>query len=127
MERLAGAFYVSAAAAEEALRLRTLFNAIHLESAFKVDLAIRKDRPYDLERLRRRVPGTIARRPAMFSSPEDTILAKLEWSRAMGGSERQMADASGVVEVQGERLDQAYLDRWAAELGVADLLEELRR
>jgi hypothetical protein len=43
----------------------------------------------------------------------------------MGGgvSERQWRDVLGVLKVQGERLDYAYLRRWAAQLSVADLLE----
>jgi len=33
----------------------------------------------------------------------------------------------GVLKVQGDRLDHAYLTHWAAELGVADLLEQVLR
>ena len=55
---------------------------------------------------------------------EDIILSKLEWYRMGGGvSERQWRDVLGVLKVQGERLDHAYMQRMAAELGVADLLE----
>jgi hypothetical protein len=35
-------------------------------------------------------------------------------------------DATAVLAVGGERLDGAYLDRWAAELGVVDLLARAR-
>ena len=35
-------------------------------------------------------------------------------------------DILGVLRVQGDRLDDAYLDHWAAELGVADLLAKAR-
>lgn len=38
-------------------------------------------------------------------------------------SDRQWGDVTGVLKVQGERLDFAYLRHWAKELGVADLLE----
>jgi hypothetical protein len=43
----------------------------------------------------------------------------------MGGgvSERQWLDAVGVIAVQRDALDLSYLRRWAAELGVGDLLE----
>jgi hypothetical protein len=59
-----------------------------------------------------------------FASPEDTILAKLEWYRDGGHvSDRQWRDLLGVLKVQTTRLDRAYLARWAGELGVADLLQ----
>ena len=38
-------------------------------------------------------------------------------------SERQWLDVVGVMKVQGAALDLEYLRRWAAELGVDDLLE----
>jgi len=59
----------------------------------------------------------------LVASPEDTVLAKLEWFR-LGGetSERQWWDIVGVLKVT-EDADRTYLSRWAASLGVADLLE----
>jgi len=56
------------------------------------------------------------------SSAEDTILAKLEWFRRGGEvSERQWGDVIGVLRAH-TALDEAYLQRGAAELGVGDLL-----
>jgi hypothetical protein len=52
------------------------------------------------------------------------ILHKLYWN-SITPSERQLGDATGVVAVQGAGLDTVYLRRWAAELGVASLLEDL--
>ncbi len=51
------------------------------------------------------------------------VLHKLLWYR-MGDevSERQWLDVLGVLKVQGEALDGAYLRRWAAALDVSDLL-----
>jgi hypothetical protein len=60
-----------------------------------------------------------------FSSPEDTILAKLRWFRDGGEvSDRQWRDVLEVIAVQDDRLELAYLRAWAAELEVADLLEQ---
>jgi hypothetical protein len=50
---------------------------------------------------------------------------KLKWSRLSGGSKKQYVDALRVYEVQGEQLDHEYLERWAAALGVSDLLEQI--
>jgi hypothetical protein len=43
----------------------------------------------------------------------------------MGGdvSDRQWNDILGVLKVQGTNLDIVYLERWAADLNVTDLLE----
>ena len=56
-------------------------------------------------------------------SPEDTILAKLEWIKA-APSERQQGDVAGVVEVQGDALDRDYLADWAERLGVRGFLTD---
>ena len=77
--------------------------------------------------MRRCVPQTYgsADAPATLhvASPEDVVLAKLAWLRAGGGvSERQWRDVLGVLRVQAGALDRAYLDRWARELAVDDLL-----
>jgi len=39
-------FYLSEEAAREAVRLERMFNAIHLATGFKVDLVVKKDRPF---------------------------------------------------------------------------------
>jgi hypothetical protein len=52
-------------------------------------------------------------------------LSKLEWA-AESGSERQIADAAGIVSVVGAQLDLDYIDRWARELGVESSWNSLR-
>jgi len=94
---------------------------------FKVDVFVCEQRPFDqaqFERRKAQVIATDPERTAYVASAEDTVLAELERYR-MGGdaSERQWRDMLGVLKVQGERLDLAYLRQWAAALGVADLLE----
>ena len=116
----AGGFYVDPGVAREALRARRQFNVIPPASAFKVDLIVRKDRPFSREEFRRRRPGEIGGTTVHLASPEDTILAKLEWA-AKGGSDRQVEDAAAIVAVQGAALDRAYIETWAEALGVLDL------
>lgn len=127
VERLASSgFHVDAARAQDALQRRRQFNVIETSSAMKIDLILRKDRPFSREELRRRqvvqlAGGTQVR----LATPEDTILSKLEWAREGGGSERQLADVTGILDVHGKGLDLAYLDRWAGDLGVADLWRQV--
>jgi len=119
-------FYLSEEAALDAVRRRRMFNAIHFDTGFKVDLIIKKNRPFSTEELRRREPGPLAGKQVDFATAEDTILTKLEWAK-LGDSERQYADAVGLIQVQEPRLDWPYLRRWATDLGVAHLLERARR
>ena len=109
-----------------AIGTRGSFNAIHLATMFKVDIFVCRDRPYARERMARSSYETLSTAPerrARFAAPEDVVLAKLEWYR-LGGevSDRQWRDVLGVIKTQGERLDSAYLGRWARELAVQDLL-----
>jgi hypothetical protein len=59
------------------------------------------------------------------SSLEDLILAKLVWSE--GTSELQLRDCGMLLRVNAKQIDDSYLDRWAPTLGVASLLERVRR
>jgi hypothetical protein len=124
-------YYVSLAAVQQAVRQRSSFNIIHTPSAFKVDVFVRKERPFEQSLMQRRQARFLADTPGeamQFVSPEDIILLKLEWYRlGQESSERQWTDILGVLEVQAGRLDEAYLDRWAADLGVADLLARARQ
>ena len=127
IELLADGYYVDARVAREALRARRLFNIIDPETAFKVDLIVRKERAFSLEEFARRERRELGGLALSMATPEDTILAKLEWARKGGGSERQLGDALGVLQVCGDRIDRAYIERWAATLEVEELWHELLR
>jgi len=125
LARVADDFYVSGEAAHEALRRRGQFNLVHFETAWKIDLIIRKDRPFSLIEFARRRVVPLGQRPTAVNSPEDVILSKLEWAKT-SGSERQLGDAAGVMAAWGDRLDWGYLRHWASELTVTTLLEQIR-
>lgn len=124
---LSNEFYIDNEMMRDAIAHHSSFNLIHYETAFKVDIFLRKPRPFDRMQLERRRAVVIATNPEQsvyVVSPEDTILAKLEWYR-LGGevSERQWRDILGVLKTCADDLDFAYLRQWADELRVADLLE----
>jgi hypothetical protein len=124
---LAGAYYTPVDQMRAAVDERRSFNLIHLMTMFKVDVFISKGRPFDRQAADRARPQPISEAsnaPLLpVASPEDTVLAKLEWFR-LGGetSERQWWDVIGVLKVA-PNADVEYLRRWAQSLGVADLLE----
>jgi hypothetical protein len=123
-------YYVSPEAVREAVRSRSTFNLLHPESGYKVDVFVRKDDPFEQSAFARRGPYQIPEllgKPVLVHSPEDIILFKLRWYRLGGGvSDKQWNDILGVIRTQGDRLDGAYLDHWAADLGVKDLLDRAR-
>jgi len=120
-------FYVDSARARDALSRRLQFNVIETQCAFKIDLIVRKDRPFSRGELERRQTADLSPGfPVSLASPEDTILSKLEWAKRAGRSERQIEDAAGVVALN-RGIDRAYIERWAAELGVLDLWREIAR
>jgi hypothetical protein len=126
-ELLETEFYVDPEMVRNAVAQRSSFNLVHLETMFKVDVFILQQRPFDLNRMRRRILHTMgdsASDQAYFSTAEDIILAKLEWFRAGGEvSDRQWRDIIGILDVQGSRLDFDYMQKWAQALSVADLLQ----
>jgi hypothetical protein len=120
-------FYVDEGAASAAVERRASFNAIHQPTILKIDFFVLGDAPFDRSQLERRrlspVLGDSDQR-VFVSSTEDLILRKLDWYRLGGGaSDRQWRDVLGMIKVQSSRLELAYLRRWAAELGLAALLD----
>ena len=117
-------YYVSSEAAEEAFNNHSMFNVIDYQTGWKADLIMLKDRPYSLEEFRRRIQENIIGIQVFVISPEDAILTKLEWAKA-SESERQIRDALGIAVVQWQTLDKDYLHKWAQELNLKDLLDNL--
>lgn len=125
--RLSGAYYFPADRLRSAAATRSSCNFIHLATMFKIDLFVSKGRPFDRQAAARARPEVIDESPDaqtfLVGSPEDTVLAKLEWFR-LGGevSDRQWWDVIGLLRVT-RNADREYLRQWAATLSVADLLE----
>jgi hypothetical protein len=101
-----------------------MFNLIDLVGGWKVDLVVRKDRPFSEVEFGRRRPVELFGQLVMMATAEDVLLAKLEWA-ATSGSDRQLDDARGMVRVQGDRLDLDHLRTWADRLGVRAPLDEI--
>ncbi len=127
LRRHEAAFYVVESAAREAIRNRSSFNLIHVDLAFKVDIFIPGRGVYDRVKMERRVREVVLdspQRSAFITTPEDSILAKLQWFDKSGRTQdRQWRDVLGVIKAKGEVLDREYLRVWAVFLGLEDLLD----
>jgi len=117
-------FYIDPEAMHEAIRLKTFFNVIHLQTMFKADIFIHKATAFAREQMTRRCRELLLPEKEVFiCSPEDLILEKIRWFR-LGGevSDRQWQDVLGVIKVQGSRLDLNYLKSWAEKLDLSNLV-----
>ena len=124
---LQGEFYLDDEMIAESIQHHSSFNIIHRETMFKVDVFIPHPRPFLHSQFIRSQKQSFlfeTEVSAKFASPEDTILAKLEWFH-LGGevSERQWRDILGVLKTRSGALDLSYLRNWADELEVTNLLE----
>ena len=129
VEDLENEFFIDDEMIAEAIRTNSSFNIIHRDTMFKVDVFIPHPRPYlqsQISRAQKQTFNLESEVSAKFASPEDTILAKLEWYR-MGGevSDRQWRDILGVLKTRAGEIDIDYLKKWAGELKVSDLLERV--
>lgn len=120
-----GEVYIDADVARDEFRRRGQFNVIDMGSGWKADLIFRKARAFSRSELDRRAPFTILGVPMFVASAEDTVLAKLEWSK-LGESERQLRDVQGILEVKRDSLDVTYIERWLDDLGVRELWERVK-
>lgn len=126
-DALKDTFFIDLPMIESAIASSSSFNIFHQETMLKVDVFIPKNRLFDKRQLENRVLSNLPAGsvPQYVASAEDTILAKLAWYR-LGNevSERQWRDVLGVLKVQEDRLDVAYMREMAATLAVGDLLEQ---
>lgn len=122
-------FYVDADMILEAIQRKASFNIVHLGTMFKADIFIMKGDSWsreEMSRVREEMIESLGM-SIRFASPEDVLLHKLIWYK-LGNeiSDRQWGDILGVMRVQGDLLDQTYLDHWADILDIANLLTRAR-
>jgi hypothetical protein len=117
-------FYCDQRVIREAVRTRGTFNLIHLALVIKVDFIVRKASPYREEEFRRRCEATIDGAKIFLVSPEDLLLSKLHWAK-VSHSDIQLRDAHNLA-ISIPDLDWSYIGRWASDLSVAHLLDEIR-
>jgi len=121
-------FYIDSEMIIDAIHRQGSFNIIHLETMFKIDVFILKPDEASRKEMMRRQPYNItdvSGQALFLASAEDVVIHKLYWYKlGEKTSERQWNDVLGVLQVQGNQLDYAYLEQTAKLRGVSDLLEK---
>jgi len=119
-------YYVEWRDAERALNKRDQFNVIDFPNAWKVDLIVRKQREFSESEFARREPIDVGEFSFVIARPEDVLIAKLEWLK-ISPSEQQLLDAAGILTVQRETLEWAYVEKWVEALDLHEQFESARR
>ena len=119
-------FYLDEDSILQAIEHKSMFNLIDVQEGDKVDFWILTADPFDQSRFKRRQKEEVLGFNMQVSSPEDIILIKLKWAKLSGGSEKQVTDALRIYEVQAEKLDMGYVEKWIKELGLDLLWKDLK-
>ena len=117
-------FYIDADAVRNAIDQLGMFNIIHYDHVLKVDFIVRKETPYRQEEFARRIAVEIEGVPMWLVTAEDLLLSKLLWA-AESHSEMQLQDVRNLIRAVAD-LDWTYIECWADELTVDELLREVR-
>ncbi len=125
------AFYADRDRVSRAVAAGRPFNVIHLASAYKFDFFPVGNDAFgrcELAANLSRAPSPAWKASSFQLPARKTPSLPSSSVFARGGvSDRQWSDILGVIKVQADRLDRAYLRKWAAQLAVADLLDEVLR
>ena len=119
-------YYADEQQALEALSNGSQFNVIDFETGWKTDFIIAQDSTYGRTALERRMRIDIGGKSVYVATPEDVLLAKLQWAK-LAQSERQIEDAAGILRTQGGKLDIGYVDQWVLELDLQEQWQAVRK
>jgi len=114
-------YYIDPDSIQEAIRTKSLGQALHKTQFAKIDLHFGELVPGEFSRVRRIELYSGVTAPLL--SREDALLSKLMWIKL--GSHRSRRDVVGMLRNPATR-DDAFIQQQAEALGVADLLHELQ-
>jgi hypothetical protein len=94
-------------------------------SKYKFEIFNLSEDPHDQERFRRRMSGSVLGMRAWVATPEDVVIQKLRWY-VIAERHKDWSDLEGVLLVQGDMLDWAYIESWCDRHGSREHLDRLR-
>jgi hypothetical protein len=117
-------FLIDVDTAHDAIATRRIFSVIHRDALQKVDIIVRDESDYEIEKFERRRQVEVDGQSIWMIAPEDLVLSKLVWAKD-SRSDMQLRDIRSVIALQ-PGLDWPYIEQWARRLTVARLLAEVR-
>ncbi|MGH7563404.1 MAG: hypothetical protein ACREK5_03160 [Gemmatimonadota bacterium] len=115
-------YYVDEDAALNAQKRQEQFNIIDFATGWKVDLIVRKSRPFSRQEFDRRGVVEFQGMKLSIATAEDVVVVKLEWTK-LGESERHLEDAAGILRIRTGELDLGYIRQWVQQLQLAEQWE----
>jgi len=119
-------FYFKKETIKDAVSKKSQFNIISQRFGDKIDFWLLTDSEFDRIRFSRRQKIEFMGFDIIVSSPEDTILEKLYWSKISGGSKKHYLDALKVYEIQQETLDMNYMVKWSRKISVSRIFRNMK-
>lgn len=119
-------YYIDSEMMKEAIISSGQFNFIHLNTGFKIDFWILQRDEFSQLQFSRRLPGKVFGQEVFMISPEDLILNKLSWFKD-SDIQKHFLDAEGVYRMQREIINIDYLRKYAQELNLTDIFQELEK
>lgn len=117
--------YIDENTVKQAVNTQGIFNIIHNTWVVKADFIVRKNEVYRREEFARRRTVDIEGITISVVAAEDLILSKLVRGK-QSRSELQVRDAHQIISAN-TKLDWGYMRKWAAALGVDDLLVRIAK
>ncbi len=129
VDKIVGLFsgdcYIDKDSVRQAVHTHGMFNIIHNDWVLKADFIIRKNEEYRRKEFARRRNMDVEEMAVSVVTAEDLILSKLIWGKR-SQSDLQLNDVRQIISTV-TKLDWKYLQDWAVDLGVDDLLRKVSK
>ena len=112
-------YYVPQNSVRTAISQKFMFNLLHSTKIVKVDCILRKDNEFQKLAFSNRKKVAFTDFDVWTITRDDLILSKLSWAKTTK-SEMQMRDIASIIR---NGYDEEYVNFWAENLGVKNLLE----
>ncbi len=114
-------YYIPTNRAKQAARQKGMFNLLNNQTILKIDCVVLKDTEFENNAFSRRLKVNYAGEFEIWIiSKEDLILSKLNWAKNTK-SERQLLDVASIIR---NGFDKEYVEYWAKNLGIEELLHD---
>ena len=116
-------FYLDNETIKEEVVNKGMFNILHRKYFVKVDFIIRKETDFKKTEFLRKQKISIKDKPMWIVTPEDLVIAKLDWARE-SLSEIQLGDIRKLIKSISD-LDWKYINDWIKKLDLKNIYEKL--